>query len=543
MPKPAYTDESGRQELEKKQAMLAAIVDSSEDAIISKTLQGMITSWNRGAEQMFGYTEAEVMGKHISILIPEDHLSEEDMIIDRIRHGLRVLPFQTVRQGKDGRLIPVSITVSPILSSDGTIIGASKIARDISEQLQAMKELKEHAQTQELLLSVSTALSAQLDLQTTLQKVTDIATQLTGAELGAFFYNRIEPEGEAYMLYTLAGASREAFEHLGMPRSTAVFDGTFSGEGIFRSDDITKEPRHGQNAPFSGMPEGHLPVVSYLAVPVNSPGGETIGGLFLGHSRPAIFTEEHEKLLSSITLQAGVAIENARLYEAIQQLNMRKDEFIGVAGHELRTPITTIKGYLQLLGEPSSEAVGKSFIEKALRQVNKLNRLVTDLLDVTKIQAGRLEYNMTTCFLLPLIRESVDMVHQIYSSHRIELQLPADDIVITADGVKIEQVVINFLTNAIKYSPVADRIALCVKKEEQRVVVAVRDWGIGIEQQYLESIFDRYYRVVSSEYVVGGLGIGLYIAHEIVQRHGGDIWVESEPGKGSVFYFSLPLPE
>src|SRR5258708_1766624 len=264
----AFTDEAGRQELENKQAMLAAIIDSSEDAIISKTLDGIITSWNRSAERMFGYREAEAIGKHISILIPEDKLPEEDMIIDKIRHGQRVLPFQTVRLAKDGHLIPMSITVSPIRSKDGTIIGASKIARDISEQLRAMRELKAHAHTQELLLSViKTIASAQLDLQTTLQKVTDIATQLTGAEFGAFFYNRTDASGEAYMLYTLSVAPREAFEKLGMPRHTALFNMTFSGEGILRSDDITKDPRYGHNAPHRGMPEGHLPVVSYLAVP------------------------------------------------------------------------------------------------------------------------------------------------------------------------------------------------------------------------------------------------------------------------------------
>jgi two-component system CheB/CheR fusion protein len=128
-------------------------------------------------------------------------------------------------------------------------------------------------------------------------------------------------------------------------------------------------------------------------------------------------------------------------------------------------------------------------------------------------------------------------------SHRIDASLPDTDVVITADGAKIEQVIINFLTNAIKYSPGADHVSLWVRKEVGRVVVAVRDWGIGIAPQHLEYIFHRYYRVDSSAHVIGGLGIGLYISKEIVERHGGDIWVESEPGKGSVFYFSLPLPE
>ena len=543
MEKTAFIDEAAQQELEKKQAMLAAIVDSSEDAIISKSLEGIITSWNRGAERMFGYTEGEALGAHISMLIPKEKLPEEDMIIDKIRHGQRVPPLQTTRVARDGRFIPVSITVSPIRSRDGQIIGASKIARDISEQLRALQELKAHTQTQELLLSVSKVISAQLDLQSTLQKVTDISTQLTGAEFGAFFYNRIDQQGEAYMLYTLSGAPREAFERLGMPRNTAVFNKTFSGEGILRSDDITKDPLYGHNSPHMGMPEGHLPVVSYLAVPVKDPTGETIGGLFLGHPRPGMFKEEHEKLVDGIAAQAGIAIENAKLYEAIKQLNTRKDEFIGVAGHELRTPITTIKGYLQLLEEQSGGGIGREFTEKALRQVNKLNRLITDLLDVSKIQAGQLEYNKIACFLLPLVRESIETVRQIHPTHQIEVELPAEDIIITADGVKIEQVIINFLTNAVKYSPEADRVAISVRKEDERVVVSVRDRGIGIAPQHLANIFHRYYRVNASQHVIGGLGIGLYISREIVERHEGSVWVESVPGEGSVFYFALPLPE
>jgi len=510
MQKPVHTEQS--EDSDNKQAMLAAIIDFSEDAIISKTLDGIITSWNRSAERMFGYTEREAIGRHIAMLIPEENLPEEDMIINRITHGHRVPPFQTERMTKDGRRIPVSITVSPIRSKEGAIIGASKIARDISDELRAMQELEEYAKTQELLFSVSRTLSAQLDLQTTLEKVTDISTRLTGAEYGSFFYNRAGYEGK----------------------------GNFSSESIVRSDDIREDPRYGQHAPYHGMPAGQAPIVSYLAVPVNSPAGQTIGGLFLGHTRPGMFREEHELLMESIASQAGVAIENARLYEAIQQLNNRKDEFIGVAGHELRTPI---KGYLQLMEEYSPDPVSKSFIGKALRQVNKLNRLVTDLLDVSKIQAGRLQYNMMPCFLLPLVRESVDMVRQMHPSHRIETELPADDIIVTADGPKIEQVIINFLTNAIKYSPKADRVALRVTKEKDRVVVMVQDWGIGIPTEHLEHIFDRYYRVDATEHVIGGLGLGLYISHEVIRRHDGAVWVRSEPGEGAEFYFSLSLPE
>ncbi len=359
-------DSLNQNDAEKKQAMLAAIIDSSEDAIISKTLEGIITSWNGAAERMFGYQPEEIIGRHISLLIPADRQQEEEMIIDSIRKGQRVQHFETLRQTKNGDLIHISLTISPIRDRNGRIIGASKIARDITEQIRTREEL--------------------------------------------------------------------------------------------------------------------------------------------------------------------------------EMLNARKDEFIGVAGHELRTPITTIKGYLQLLEEYAETSPTKDFLGKALRQVNKLNRLISDLLDVSKIQAGKLEYNMIPCRLLPLIRESVDTARQIHLSHTIEFDLSSEDPIITADGVKIEQVLINFLNNAVKYSPNADKILVTVKKEGRRVVVGVKDFGIGITRQHLQNIFHRYYRV-DPDPAIAGMGIGLYISKEIIERHGGSIWVESREGEGSVFYFSLPLPE
>ena len=440
-------------------------------------------------------------------------------------------------------MIPISLTVSPIKSLDGTIIGASKIARDISDQVRAEQETKKNLENLELLISIGRTISEKLDLQSILQKLTDITTRLTGAEFGAFFYNMVDSRGESYMLFTLSGAPREAFEKFGMPRNTAVFQMTFNGEGILRSDDIRQDPRYGKNAPHKGMPEGHLPVVSYLAVPVISPSGDVIGGLFFGHSQPRRFSADHEKLLAGIASQAAVAIDNAKLYEEIKTLNSRKDEFIGVAGHELRTPITTIKGYLQLLETQASEGMIKDFTEKALRQVNKLNRLITDLLDITRIQAGKLEYNLVRCSLPDLVKESIETVWQIHTSHVIESRLPDRDLLVIVDSAKIEQVLINFLTNAIKYSPGTNKVFLSVDVEGNRAIVSVRDLGIGIPKQHIPNIFRRYYRVNTTQYVIGGLGIGLYISKEIIDRHNGTIWVESEEGRGSTFYFSLPLAE
>jgi two-component sensor histidine kinase/PAS domain-containing protein len=178
--------------------------------------------------------------------------------------------------------------------------------------------LLEEAQLLELLNEVGTAVAAELDLDRTVQVVTDAATRLSGAAFGSFFYNVVNDKGEAYTLYTLSGAQRESFAQFPMPRNTAVFGPTFRGEGIVRSDDITKDPRYGQNHPYHGMPQGHLPVRSYLAAPVKSRSGEVLGGLFFGHSNVGVFNERAERIIAAIAVQAGIAIDKARLYRAAQ---------------------------------------------------------------------------------------------------------------------------------------------------------------------------------------------------------------------------------
>ena len=275
------------------QARLAAIVATSDDAIISKNLDGVILSWNAGAERIFGYTPEEAIGKSILMLLPPERVSEEADILSKIRQGIRVDHFETIRVRKDGRRIDVSVTISPIRDASGTVIGASKIARDISEHKQLMKE-------RERLYSLGAAMVGERDVHNVVQLITDATTELSGAQFGSFFYNVVNGTGEAYMLYTLSGASRDKFEGFPMPRNTAVFEATFSGSSIVRSDDITKDPRYGKNAPHHGMPKGHLPVRSYLAVPVIGRAREVLGGLFFGHANVGVFNEHSERLVSAI---------------------------------------------------------------------------------------------------------------------------------------------------------------------------------------------------------------------------------------------------
>src|ERR1700741_2395336 len=310
--------ESSRQRADVAQH-LVAIVEASQDAIVSKDLNGIVTSWNEGATRIFGYDAVEMIGRSITILIPDDHLDEEPAILEHIRRGERVEPYETVRRRKDGTLIDISLSVSPIRNAQGAVIGASKIARDITRRKPAERLLQQQTTRLERLNRVAKVIARDLDLDRTVQAVTDIATELTGARFGAFFYNVTGPQGESYMLYTLSGAPRSAFERFGMPRNTAVFDPTFKGTEVVRSDDIRADPRYGKNAPHFGMPKGHLPVVSYLAVPVIGRSGEVLGGLFFGHDQPGVFQQDAEDIATGIAGHAAVAIDNARLHRAVRE--------------------------------------------------------------------------------------------------------------------------------------------------------------------------------------------------------------------------------
>lgn len=533
------TEEKAR---ESKEAMLAAIIRSSEDAIISKTLAGTITTWNEAAERMYGYTEQEAIGRNITMIIPDDRMDEEIMIISKISRGENMEHFETIRKGKTGELIPVSLTISPIKDSRGIIIGASKIARDISKYKRSEERLQRYTEDLELLSQVGQSVNESLEVDDILQRVTDVTTQLTGAAFGAFFYNKVDEHGESYMLFTLSGAPKEAFEKFGMPRNTAVFNHTFAGHGIVRSNDITKDPRYGKNSPHYGMPKGHLPVVSYLAVPVVSKSDNVIGGLFFGHPEPGKFTREHEQLVSGVVSQAATALDNAKLYEQVKVLNAKKDEFIGLASHELKTPVTSLKGYLQIFEKniPDGDK-NKNYINKAVQQVNKLSGLISDLLDISKIETGKLPLNFTFFDLKLLMKEVIELTQYSSKSHEIMLNCDEGEVMVTADRQRIEQVIINLISNAIKYSPNASKVVISIFPSGNRACVTVEDFGIGINKEQQDRIFSRFYRVDELANHISGLGIGLYISREIINRHNGTLKVKSEYGKGSTFSFGIPL--
>ena len=241
--------------------------------------------------------------------------------------------------------------------------------------------------------------------------------------------------------------------------------------------------------------------------------------------------------------QATIALDNARLYEQVSDLNSKKDEFIGLASHELKTPVTSLKAYLQIIERelPGGQTTFKAFVQKALLQTNKLLGLISDLLDISKIEAGKLPLSFSRFDLQELAADIIELMQYSFPSCKILLTCKALPVMVRADKQRIEQVIINLLSNALKYSPDEGRVEICVSELSSRARVSVRDFGIGIGKAQQEHIFSRFYRVDVKDSPVSGLGIGLYLSKEIIDRHNGTLQVESEPGKGSVFFFEIPL--
>jgi PAS domain S-box-containing protein len=673
---------------------LSSLIESADDAVISKTLEGIITSWNKGAERIFGYTADEIIGKPVTVLIPEGHLDEEPTILARLRAGERIEHYETVRMHKDGRLLDISLTVSPIIGPHGKIVGASKIARDITEQRQAREALDEaserlklalsaaqlgdwswHAKTDVVTMSETAArlfgipsgphmtwtkmrkllheedreraklavekalaehsdydieyrvirpdnselwisakgrgvydhsgqvvgmlgfvqdissrkateetlrdqadalrtlnemgqlISAELDLHNTVQAVTDAAAELIGARFGAFFYNVLNVEGASYMLYTLAGVPREAFEHFPMPRATDLFGPTFRGEGVVRIDDVKLDPRYGKNSPYYGMPEGHLSVTSYLAVPVMSRSGEVLGGLFFGHPQPGAFTERDEVTVSGLAAQASIAMDNARLYEAAkkarneaeqaaaenerlyrraEESSRLKEEFLATISHELRTPLSAILGWARMLrlGQLSPENSAKALVTIE-RNARAQAQLVDDLLDVSRIITGKLRMDVRPSDPNSFIDAAVEAVRPAAEAKDLRVQKVVDTgpVSIPGDPVRLQQVVWNLLSNAIKFTPRGGRVQIQSQRVNSHLEIIVSDTGQGIPSDFLPHVFDRFRQAdqkTSRQH--GGMGLGLAIVRHLVEMHGGTVRADSEgEGQGATFTVMLPI--
>jgi light-regulated signal transduction histidine kinase (bacteriophytochrome) len=341
-----------------------------------------------------------------------------------------------------------------------------------------------------------------------------------------------------------------------MPRNTAAFGPTFRGEGVVRSDDITQDPRYGKNDPFHhGMPDGHLRVRSYLAVPIISRSGEVLGGLSFGHSRPGVFQEQAEEFAIGIASQAAIALDNARLFARSQEAqnalrrsnaelrraNEDLNHFAYSASHDLQEPLRMVSAYSQLLQKRYQGKLDRhadQYISYAVQGALRMETLVRDILAYTQAAnigekgAPSLDANAVLTKVLSNLQQRIDQSGAIVTFGR----LPTVNVV----EIHLVQLFQNLIGNAIKYAnDRPPRVEVYAIRHEGAWLFSVKDNGIGIDPEYKEQVFGLFKRLhTNAEY--SGTGIGLAICQKIVERYGGRIWVESKLGQGATFCFTLP---
>ena len=484
-----HDDITLRKESEEQIYRLAAIVESSDDAIISKTLQGVITSWNKAATQLFGYDPDEAIGKHISLLIPTELLSEEKVIISKLKKGEHIEHYETTRIDKFGKRLSVSLSISPIKTSQGTVIGASKIARNISDKKKAEQQLKENEERLRIALEAGEIGVWDWDIADNILTWTD-------------------------KVYSIHGVSKKDFK-LSFENFSAL---VHPQDRAYASNKIKESIS--QKKPFVAQfriitPQGQTRWVSTQASLTLNEKGEVVR--MLGAT-------------TNITHQ--------------KQMEQDKSDFLSMASHELKTPLTSMKMFIDLLRKYIDRTElerPKYFAKRIYDQANRLTELTNDLLDVSRIETGKLRLSRESFDFDSFIIDTVEGIQASTEDHVITIK-KNPHFSIYADKYRLYQVLVNLLTNAIKYSPKSKGINVTVKKTKKSVVVGVQDFGIGIKEDQQKRIFERLYQVNDpEEKTYPGLGLGLYISKEIISRHEGKIWVESKKDQGSTFYFSIPI--
>jgi PAS domain S-box-containing protein len=544
---------------------LAAIVESSEDAIVSKDLNGIVTSWNRAAEQLFGYTPEEAIGRSITLIIPHDRLSEEDMVLSRVRSGQRVDHFETVRRKKDGTPVEIALTVSPIRDGSGRIVGASKIARDISEQKRAERELlrvyeeqrrareaADHAREQSSFLAdASAVLAASLDYGETLKAVAQLAVPTIADWCAVDMVNdhgarqriaiaHVDPSKVALVQRLEDDYPARADDPRGV--QTVIRSGKPVVVSRITADLVDQAAR--DDAHRALLHELHL--TSYMCVPMMAR-GKPFGALTLISAESG--REYHEDDLPfarELAARASFAIENARAYARATEASRLKDEFLATLSHELRTPLNAVLGYARLLrlGTLGPEKSGPA-LDAVERNATSLKQIIDDVLDVSRIVAGRMRLNVQPVELPIILENSVATLMPAADAKgvRVETVLESQPPPIAGDPDRLHQVVWNLLSNAIKFTPRGGKVQMRLACVNSHVEITVSDTGIGISPDFLPLVFERFRQADATfSREQGGLGLGLAIARQLTELHGGRITVASPGiGKGTTFTVQLPL--
>lgn len=539
----AYLRDIGeRKTNEESSRRLAAIIESSEDAIVSKDLNGIITSWNAGAERLFGYTAEDAVKKPITIIIPPDRYSEEQKILDRIHSGERVEHLETVRRRKDGSLVNVSVTVSPVRQKDGRVIGASKIARDISERVR--NDRRRLAQ-----YTVASLLAGSW----TLDEASSSILQ-TVSSIGEWVYCALWVHDES-----IGRLRCRAFWHNGAPHlekfgqlSTALQFGI--GEGlpgrVWKANepawisDVTVD-KNFPRAPAAREASLH----GGFAFPLFA--GRAVNGVVELFSERVVEPDpDLLQLVTALGSQIGMFIERRRVEQELERAkeiaesaNAAKDRFLAMLSHELRTPLNPVllwaDDVLHHANVPPEIADGLRMI---CRNVELEARLIDDLLDLTRISRGKLQLQLQKADVHDLLHHALEIVRADVDCRHLQvpLALGAQSHRVNVDPPRLQQVFWNLLRNACKFTAENGTIAIrTFNPSPQTISVEIADNGVGIKPEFLNKIFAAFEQFESRK---EGLGLGLAISKAIIEMHGGSISARSAgEGQGATFTITLPV--
>jgi PAS domain S-box-containing protein len=476
-------------------ARLAAIVESSDDAIVSKTLEGTITSWNRAAERLFGYTAAEAIGQPIFLIVPPDRRAEEEGVLARLRADQVVEHFETARRRKDGSLVTISLIVSPVKNARGRVIGASTIAHDVGER----RRLDEA-------LALLAAIVDSSDDAIVSKTLDGTITSWNRAAERLFGYTATEAFGQPIFLIVPPDRHGEEEGVLARIRAGHVID---HFETVRRRKD------------------GSLLDISLTVSPVRDSQGRIIGA---------------SKIARDISQRKRVERERAAMYEEAEQANRAKDEFLAMLGHELRNPLGAISSAVRLL-EPVDAVSERAALARDVigRQTRHLARLVDDLLDVARVMTGKVLLERLPLDLAEAVTRHVNSVRATGKMQEHVVALETAPVWVDADTIRIEQIVGNLVANALKYTPAGGRITIRVGPDNGHAVLSIEDTGVGMTPHLVSRVFDLF---VQGERRLdrgqGGLGIGLTLVKRLVELHDGTVEAASEgPDRGSRFTVKL----
>jgi len=506
-------DNTDRKRVEQSSARLAAIVDSSVDAIVGASLDGAITSWNRGAEQIFGYRPEEIVGRPIRVLAPLDDSEQADLLA-RAARGDVIAPYEASRRRKDGQLIEVAISKSPVREPDGTVIGISMIARDISESRRSAEALR---------AIISTASDGFVSMD-----AGGLITEWNHRAEALFGWPRGEAIGRELAALIIPESLREA-HRTGLRR---VLGGAGDESSVLdQLVEVSALHRDGHEFPVE------LAVWRVAAGPA----------------------EQFSAFVRDISARQQIARDVEAARDQAVEASRLKSEFLATMSHEIRTPMNGVIGLTGLLLNGELEGTARRYAEGIRSAGSALLAVISDILDFSKIEAGALELDDAAVNLSSLLDDVIALVSETARSKGLELQgfcdpdLPA---LVRGDPVRIRQILLNLAANAVKFtehgqvmvsirhvSPSSGHVAdPAVDSDVVDVRFEVTDTGIGIEQANLDRLFDAFAQAdASTTRRFGGTGLGLAICRELAEAMGGQVGVQSKPGEGSMFWCTIPL--